>query len=82
VKLIEIGPRLRLQLIKIEEGLCSGSVPYHKFVKKSATEVEEQNKRKAEEKKRKEALKKKIAFPKRSKKESYWTKTRQRRGRT
>jgi len=68
VKLIEMGPRLRLQLTKIEEGLCSGPVPYHKFVKKSTAEVEELDKRKAEEKKHKDAMKKKLHFQKEAKK--------------
>lgn len=31
VKLQEIGPRMTLQLIKIEEGLCSGSVIFSEY---------------------------------------------------
>ncbi|XP_077862557.1 suppressor of SWI4 1 homolog, partial [Saccoglossus kowalevskii] len=31
VRLIEIGPRMSLQLIKIEEGLWDGEVIYHQF---------------------------------------------------
>uniref|UniRef100_A0A5S6QX16 Brix domain-containing protein n=1 Tax=Trichuris muris TaxID=70415 RepID=A0A5S6QX16_TRIMR len=31
VKLIEMGPRLKLQLYKVEEGLSSGTVLYHAF---------------------------------------------------
>ncbi|KAF2315013.1 hypothetical protein GH714_037555 [Hevea brasiliensis] len=31
VKLQEIGPRMTLQLIKVEEGLCSGSVIYSEY---------------------------------------------------
>jgi len=34
VRLAEIGPRLRLELIKIEGGLCEGPILYHKYVKK------------------------------------------------
>jgi len=71
VKLVEIGPRLKLQLIKIEEGLCSGAVLHHKFVKKSATEIEELNNKKTEEKKRKEAMKKKLHFQKEAKKKKF-----------
>lgn len=29
VKLQEIGPRMTLQLVKVEEGLCSGSVIFN-----------------------------------------------------
>ena len=31
VRLIEIGPRMQLQLIKIEDDLCSGKVIYHEY---------------------------------------------------
>ena len=29
----KIGPRMTLQLVKIEEGFCSGAVLYHEFSK-------------------------------------------------
>ena len=29
IKLTEIGPRLQLELTKIEEGMCDGKVLYH-----------------------------------------------------
>jgi ribosome biogenesis protein SSF1/2 len=35
IRLTEIGPRLRLELVKIEEGMCDGKVLYHKYVHKS-----------------------------------------------
>lgn len=38
IRLTEIGPRLRLQLVKIEEGLCDGEVMYHKYIQKSEEE--------------------------------------------
>ena len=31
VKLQEIGPRMTLQLVKIEEGLCSGGVIFSEY---------------------------------------------------
>jgi len=31
VKLHEIGPRMTLQLVKVEEGLCSGAIIFHEF---------------------------------------------------
>lgn len=33
VKLQEIGPRLTLRLVKVEEGLCSGNVIFDEFGK-------------------------------------------------
>lgn len=35
VKLTEIGPRMRLELVKIEEGMCDGQVLYHRYVQKT-----------------------------------------------
>jgi len=37
VRLHEIGPRLTLQLIKAEEGVCTGTVMYHRFNTKPPT---------------------------------------------
>lgn len=31
VRLQELGPRMKLQLVKVENGLCGGEVLYHKF---------------------------------------------------
>eukprot|EP00897_Mesotaenium_endlicherianum_P006905 jgi/Mesen1/6242/ME000323S05376 len=42
VRLHEVGPRLSLQLLKVEEGLLTGTVMFHQFVKKSAEEVAQQ----------------------------------------
>ncbi|XP_067122245.1 suppressor of SWI4 1 homolog [Centruroides vittatus] len=39
IRLIELGPRMTLQLIKIEEGLMEGEVIYHKIVSKTPEEV-------------------------------------------
>lgn len=41
VKLSEVGPRLKLQLIKVEEGLCTGTVMYHKFGEINVSQVEQ-----------------------------------------
>lgn len=35
VKLTEVGPRLTLQLVKIQAGLCDGAVLYHQFETRS-----------------------------------------------
>lgn len=39
IRLSEIGPRMKLKLIKIEEGICDGEVLYHEFVTKTNEEV-------------------------------------------
>ncbi|GBG58826.1 hypothetical protein CBR_g227 [Chara braunii] len=39
VKLQEIGPRMELQLIKVEAGLCSGDVLFHAYVHKTPEEI-------------------------------------------
>lgn len=39
IKLVEIGPRIKLGLRKIEEGVCEGKILYHSFVHKSASEI-------------------------------------------
>ena len=31
IKLVELGPRLRLRLYKVERGVCAGDVLYHAF---------------------------------------------------
>lgn len=39
IRLHELGPRLRLKLIKIEEGLCRGNVVYHAHQKRTPAEI-------------------------------------------
>lgn len=39
VKLHEIGPRMTLQLVKVEEGLCDGAVMFHEYIKKTPEEI-------------------------------------------
>ena len=38
IKLVELGPRLKLRMMKVEEGLCNGKVMWHEHVTKSAQE--------------------------------------------
>jgi ribosome biogenesis protein SSF1/2 len=49
VKLVELGPRMNLKLIKIEDGFCGGQVLYHSFVKKSEEQLKELTERKERE---------------------------------
>jgi ribosome biogenesis protein SSF1/2 len=41
IRLYEIGPRMKLKLVKIEEGVCDGEVLYHDSIKKSPEELSE-----------------------------------------
>ena len=41
VKLQEIGPRMEMELVKVEEGMCEGRVLYHAYVDKTEDEVKE-----------------------------------------
>ena len=41
VKLIELGPRLRLRMYKVQEGVCDGRVMWHDFVTKTKKEMKE-----------------------------------------
>ena len=49
LKLVEIGPRLTMSLIKVEKGLGQGDVLYHAHVHKSAEEVAAIKAKKAQE---------------------------------
>ena len=44
IRVVEIGPRLDLQLYKVQEGVCTGAVTYHSYMKKSRKEVRLQGK--------------------------------------
>jgi ribosome biogenesis protein SSF1/2 len=41
VKLVELGPRMRLRMVKVEEGLCEGRVMWNEFVTKTKAEEKE-----------------------------------------
>lgn len=45
LKLVELGPRLRLKLSKVERGLGNGDVMYHAYVHKTPEETKEQRDR-------------------------------------
>jgi ribosome biogenesis protein SSF1/2 len=54
VKLVELGPRMKLRLTKVEEDVCSGKIMWHEFVTKSQAEVNELEKKWAQRNKEKE----------------------------
>ena len=57
IRLTEIGPRMTLELVKIEDGLCDGEVLYHNHVEKSSDEIAELRQRTSEKKRLKEQRK-------------------------
>jgi len=44
VKLVELGPRMRLRMTKVEEGICGGKVMWHEFYSKTKEEMKEMEK--------------------------------------
>lgn len=58
LKLVELGPRLSMELVKVEKGLGSGDIMYHAHVHKSpeeAAELKERKEKEAELKKQRRA---------------------------
>ncbi|EPE26852.1 hypothetical protein GLAREA_02766 [Glarea lozoyensis ATCC 20868] len=44
VKLVELGPRLRLRMTKVEDGVCNGKIMWHEYIHKTKEEVKEMDK--------------------------------------
>ncbi|KAL8933032.1 MAG: hypothetical protein Q9216_006554 [Gyalolechia sp. 2 TL-2023] len=44
VRLVELGPRMKLRMTKVEEGVCGGKVIWHEYLSKSESEVREMEK--------------------------------------
>merc|ERR1711872_536193 len=57
VKLVELGPRMTLRLVKVEEGLLEGEVLHHEFVEKTDEEKKAIRERREKLKKEKEQRK-------------------------
>ncbi|KAK8096722.1 hypothetical protein PG999_012666 [Apiospora kogelbergensis] len=45
VKMVELGPRMKLRLVKIEDGLSAGKILWHEHIHKSKDELQELEKR-------------------------------------
>ncbi|MCJ1377107.1 hypothetical protein MMC17_000198 [Xylographa soralifera] len=58
VKLVELGPRVKLRMTKVEEGVCNGKVMWHEFLSKTKEEMKEMEKVWEQRRKEKEARKK------------------------
>ena len=41
VKMTEVGPRIKLRMTKVEEGLCGGKVMWHEYLSKTAEEIKQ-----------------------------------------
>ncbi|KAL2436302.1 Ribosome biogenesis protein SSF1 [Exophiala dermatitidis] len=57
VKLVELGPRMRLRMVKVEEGICEGRVMWNEFVTKTKAEEKELDEKWEQKRKEKEARK-------------------------
>ena len=57
VKLVELGPRMRMRLVKVEEGVCEGRVMWNEFVTKTKAEDKELEQKWDQRRKEKEARK-------------------------
>ncbi|MCJ1394025.1 hypothetical protein MMC18_009502 [Xylographa bjoerkii] len=58
VKLVELGPRMKLRMTKVEEGICNGKVMWHEFLSKTKEEMKEMEKVWEQRRREKEARKK------------------------
>ncbi|KAI9644761.1 rRNA-binding ribosome biosynthesis protein [Ciborinia camelliae] len=44
IKLVELGPRMKLRMTKVEEGVCDGKIMWHEYIHKTKEEVKELDK--------------------------------------
>lgn len=58
VKLVELGPRMRLRMVKVEEGVCEGRVMWNEYVTKTKEEEKELEEKWDRRRKEKEERKK------------------------
>lgn len=58
IRLTEVGPRLNLKLVKIEDGICTGKILHHEYIHKTDDEIRQLEKRHAAKQRLKEQRKK------------------------
>ena len=58
VKLVELGPRMKLRMTKVEEGVCNGKIMWHEYIHKTKEEIRGLDKRWEQRRQEKEARKK------------------------
>ncbi|KAI4157668.1 MAG: hypothetical protein L6R39_000618 [Caloplaca ligustica] len=70
VKLVELGPRMKLRMTKAEEGVCGGKVMWHEYMHKSEAELQDMERiweaRKREKAERKRVQKENVERRKRA----------------
>ena len=75
VKLVELGPRMRLRMTKVEDGVCTGKVMWHEYLTKSQNEMDEMEAnwegRRKEKEERKKAQRENLERKKRPKEANY-----------
>lgn len=74
VRLVELGPRMKLRLTKVEEDICGGKVMWHEFVSKSKEDVKKMDevweKRRKEKEERRRLQKENVERKKKEKGEA------------
>ncbi len=58
IKLVELGPRMKLRMTKVEEGVCNGKVMWHEYIHKTKEEMKALDKKWEQRRQEKEARKK------------------------
>ncbi|KAI1074039.1 ribosome biogenesis protein-like protein Ssf2 [Whalleya microplaca] len=58
VRLVELGPRMKLRMTKVEEGLCAGKTMWHEHIHKSKQEIQDLEQRWEQRQREKEARRK------------------------
>jgi ribosome biogenesis protein SSF1/2 len=71
VKLVELGPRMKLRMTKVEEGVCGGKVMWHEYLNKTKEEMKALDKkweqRRQEKERRKREQKENVEKKKKAK---------------
>ena len=57
IKLVELGPRMKLRMTKVEEGVCSGKIMWHEYINKTKEEIKALDKAWEKRRQEKEARK-------------------------
>jgi ribosome biogenesis protein SSF1/2 len=81
IHLTELGPRMTLEMVKIEEGLGDGKTLWHAYEKKTKAEIQELEQRHAKKRAEKEKRKKAQQLNVQTKKEALETKKKEKKAR-
>ena len=58
IKLVELGPRMKMRMVKVEDGLCDGKIMWHEFVRKTKAEEKEMERKWADRREEKDRRRK------------------------